>query len=390
MKESWGMRVVLRKDKMKEGGRCPLHWEVTVNGQVSKFSTGKGIELKHWDNLKKEAKKGCGYSMVLNEYLYKTKTEFHGYMMGLENKGIPLTKKKVQDFFRGEKKETFYGFFERTVKMWVGDKKESTINSYWNTLKILKLMDPDVDFADIDYAFVQRWDYYLKTERKNVVNARLNRHKCLKAVIRQAMLQGLMSKTPYMHFKIKREEGKREFLEIEEVKELMAFQLPIPHIRQQRTKDMFLFGCFTGLRFSDVVRLTWRHVQLNEEETGGLMTIKMQKTSKEVKTALIPPVVEILKRYRKENLDEPIFNNITNQAINRNLKVLMKLVGIEKNITFHCSRHTFASNHVESDTSLNKLMKMLGHANITQTMIYAKTLQKDLDEAMSKLAKAYA
>lgn len=390
MKESWGIRVVLRKDKMKEGGKCPLHWEATVNGQVCKFATGKGVELKHWDNLKKEAKKGCGYSMALNGYLRKTQTEFEAYMIALENKGIPLTKKKVQEFFRGEPKETFYQFFERTVKMWEGDKKQSTLNSYWNTLKILKLMDADVDFADIDYAFVQRWDYYLKTERQNVVNARLNRHKCLKAIIRQAMLQGLMSKTPYMHFKIKREEGKREFLEIEEVKKLMAFELPMLHIKQQRTKDMFLLGCFTGLRFSDVVRLTWGNIQLNEEGTGGVLTIKMQKTSKEVKTALIPPMVEILKRYRKENLDEPIFDNITNQGINRNLKVLMKLVGIDKNITFHCSRHTFASNHLEVDTPIANLKDLLGHSDISQTQVYAKTLQKGLDESMSKLANAYA
>jgi hypothetical protein len=117
MKESWGIRVVLRKDKMKEGGRCPLYWEATVNGQVSKFSTGRSVELKHWDNLKKEAKKGCGYSIPLNGYLRKTKTEFENYMMGLVNSGAPLTKKKVQTFFRGEKKVTFYEFFEKTIEL---------------------------------------------------------------------------------------------------------------------------------------------------------------------------------------------------------------------------------------------------------------------------------
>lgn len=390
MKESWGIRVVLRKDKMKEGGKCPLHWEVTVNGQVSKFSTGKGIELKHWDNLKKEAKKGCGYSMVLNGYLRKTQTEFEEYMIGLENKGVPLTKKKVQTFFRGEKKVTFYEFFEKTIELWKSSKKESTINSYQNTLKIMREMDPDVDFADLTYEFLQNWDSYLINVRKNKVMGKFNRHKNLKTIIREAMLNGHMKENPYLHFKIKKEEGKREFLEIEEVKSLIEYELPIQHAKQQRTKDMFLFGCFTGLRFGDMVRLTWSNIVLNEDETKWVLSVEMQKTSKEVRIALMPPAVEILKRYSRHNLDEPIFDNITNQGINRNLKVLMKLVGIEKNITFHCSRHTFASNHVESDTSLNKLMKMLGHANITQTMIYAKTLQKDLDEAMSKLAKAYA
>jgi integrase len=375
---------------MKDGGRCPLHWEATVNGQVFKFSTGKVIELKHWDNQKKEAKKGCGYSMVLNGYLRNTLNEYEAYMIDLENKGIPLSKKKLEVFFRGEKKVTFYEFFDRTVKRWEGDKKPSTINSYTNTLKIMKRMDPDVDFADLDYEFVNKWDYYLKTERKNQTMGKFNRHKNLKTIIKEAMLAGYMTNTPYLHFKIKKQESKREFLIIEEVKSLMAFQLPIIHIKQQRTKDMFLLGCFTGLRFSDVVRLTWRNIQLNAEETGGLMTIEMQKTAKEVKTALIPPVIEILKRHRKENLDEPIFNNITNQAINRNLKVLMKLVGIDKNITFHCSRHTFACNHLEVETPIANLKDLMGHSDISQTQIYAKTLQKGLIESMDHLGAAYA
>jgi len=390
MNNTWGLRVVIRKDKMNEGGKCPLHWEATFNGETAKFSTGKGIELKDWDNRRKKAKKSCGYSSPLNSFLSNVETEFENYMMGLENKGVWLTRKRVQAFFRGEKKVTFYDFFAETVKMWEGDKKPSTLSSYRDTLKIMKLMDPDVDFADLDYEFVKKWDYYLKTERGNKVMARFNRHKNLKTIIKEAILQGYMSKTPYFHYKVRKEEGKRQFLEIEEVKSLMAFRLPVLHIKQQRTKDMFLLGCFTGLRFSDVVRLTWRNIQLNEEETGGLMTIEMQKTSKEVKTSLIPPVIEILKRHRKENLDEPIFNNITNQAINRNLKVLMKLVGIDKNITFHCSRHTFASNHLEVDTPIANLKDLLGHSDISQTQIYAKTLQKGLIESMDHLGAAYA
>lgn len=390
MKNAWGLRVVIRKDKMKDGGRCPLHWEATVNGQVFKFSSGKVIELKHWDNQKKEAKKGCGYSMVLNGYLRNTLNEYEAYMIDLENKGIPLSKKKLEVFFRGEKKVTFYEFFERTVKRWEGDKKPSTINSYTNTLKIMKLMDSDVDFGDIDYEFVQKWDYYLKTERKNKIMGRFNRHKCLKAIIKEAMLQGYMTKTPYLHFKIKKQESKREFLTIEEVKKLMAYALPIKHIRQQRTKDMFVFCCLTGLRYSDVVRLTWMNIQFNADETKGTLIIEMLKTSKEVQTALIPPAIEILKRYKRQQLDEPIFENISNQAINRNIHVLMKLAGINKRITFHCSRHTFASNHLEVDTPIANLKDLLGHSDISQTQIYAKTLQKGLIESMDHLGAAYA
>ena len=390
MKNAWGLRVVIRKDKMKDGGRCPLHWEATVNGQVFKFSTGKVIELRHWDNLKKEAKKGCGYSMVLNGYLRNTFNEYEDYMIGLENKGIPLSKKKLEVFFRGEKKLTFYDFFERTVKRWEGDKKPSTINSYTNTLKIMKLMDSDVDFGDIDYEFIQKWDYYLKTERQNKIMGRFNRHKCLKAIIKEAMLQGYMTKTPYLHFKIKKQESKREFLTIEEVKKLMAFELPTKHIRQQRTQDMFVFCCLTGLRYSDVIRLTWKNIQLNADGTKGTLAIEMLKTSKEVQTVLLPQALEILKRYKRKQLDEPIFDHISNQAINRNMHVLMRLVGINKRITFHCSRHTFACNHLEVDTPIANLKDLMGHSDISQTQLYAKTLQKGLIESMNHLGAAYA
>ncbi len=389
MKNKWNLRIVIRAEKIRPDGTVPLYWEASINKQEMKFSSQKWVALKYWDNNKKLVKKGCGYSAVMNGYIKKTFEDFESYMIELDNAGGLISKKKVQDFFRGEHKITFYEFFEKTIKMWEGDKKQSTLNSYINTLKIMRLMEPELNFEDINYELVQRWDYYLKTVRKNTINGRFNRHKCLKAIIKETILQGHLAQTPYIHFKVRQQESKRNFLTIDEVKMLRRLRLPRERHKLQRSLDMFLFACFTGLRYSDVVRLTWAHLEINKEWTDGIMTIEMQKTSKEVQTVLIPPALEILKRYQNRQ-EEAVFPYITDTALNRNVKVIMDMVGIGKHITFHCARHSFASNHLEIDTPIANLKDLLGHSSIDQTQIYAKTLRKSLVKSMKNLGSIYA
>lgn len=390
MQNSWNLRVVFRKDRGRGDGKCPLYWEVTINRKELKFSTKKWLDPKYWDKNKKRAKKGCGYSGVLNSYINKTFDEFEGYMIEIDNEGRMISKEMVQDFFYGAHKITFYEFFEKTIKMWEGDKRQSTLNSYINTLKIMRQMQSELNFEDINYELIQRWDYYLKTVRGNTINGRFNRHKCLKAIIKEAMLQGHLVQNPYIHFKVRQTESKRQFLTIDEVKELMNFKLPPERHKLQRSLDMFLFACFTGLRYSDVVRLTWANIELNEDHTDGLLTIEMQKTGKEVQTVIIKPAIDILLRYQRETEEEPVFDYITDTALNRNIHVIMGLMGIKKHITFHCARHSFASNHLEIDTPIANLKDLLGHSNIEQTQIYAKTLRKNLVKSMKNLGNIYA
>lgn len=127
MQNKWNLRIVIRNEKQRPDGKCPLYWKVSVNRQHMKFSTKKAIDPQYWDKAKKLAKKGCGYARILNGYIRKTFDEFENYMLELDSGGGVISKKKVQAFFRGEHKISFYEFFEKTIKMWEGDKKQSTL-----------------------------------------------------------------------------------------------------------------------------------------------------------------------------------------------------------------------------------------------------------------------
>lgn len=181
--------------------------------------------------------------------------------------------------------------------------------------------------------------------------------------------------------------GSRMFLTLEEVKCLMLFKLPKEHRNLEEVKEMFLFSCFTGLRFSDVINLRWKNILFEDMK----IDINMVKTSNDLKLPMIEPAAAILKRLKRFHHPETyVFKRITNQAINRSLKVIIRLAEIEKTITFHCARHTFATNHIEIGTPIYNVKELLGHQSVDDTEIYAKLLQKGLDVSMANLGKVYA
>ena len=126
--------------------------------------------------------------------------------------------------------------------------------------------------------------------------------------------------------------------------------------------DMFLFACFSGVRFSDLTNLSWDHVK------EDCIVFKMEKTSKLITIPLLPVAKNILDKYRgQDKLCKTVFDNLTNQYVNRELKNIMTAAGIHKKITFHCARHTFACTLIESKTPMIYLKDLLGHSSISTT-----------------------
>lgn len=249
-----------------------------------------------------------------------------------------------------------------------------------------------IKIALIDAVWLEGFIAYLRKDaisrvttkkRKQITqNTQARLFEMLEIVLAKAVKDGIISKSPMSEIKPsekpKYNKEAREYLTIEEVKMLM--QTPCTN---DQLKKAFLFSVFTGLRWSDIVALNW--TELKEDDNGKYFLLTMKKTKKQIRVYLSQIGLSFLPERTNEE-DAPIFQGIPkNSATNKHLKIWAKKAGItDKQICFHVARHTFATMMLNNDTPLEMVAKMLGHARLSTTEIYAKILNRSIAAATLK------
>ena len=247
-------------------------------------------------------------------------------------------------------------------------------------------------FNAIDRVFVEGFLLFLEKYKSTMIgqykrlkvrglseNTQYKYFTILKVVINSAVRSGIMSSNPCDNIdnslKPRQESAEREFLTIEELGKLMETN-PTDH-----TRKTFLFGCFTGLRHSDIVTLQWEDIKQTEE--GLMIRKKQQKTENVVEIPMNKAAISLLPARKEKGL---IFGDkFTQVHRNKIIKRWVKSVGIDKHITFHCSRHTFATLLISKGADLYVVSKLLGHTNIETTQIYAKVVDESRRKAVDLL-----
>ena len=250
----------------------------------------------------------------------------------------------------------------------------------------------NITFAEITPKWVQGFKDYLEKDacawgcdyRERIKdhplsrNSKLSYFNKLRACLNQAFEERIISRNPMIGIEgFKQEEGTRMYLTLEEVKKLASTECEYPNI-----KRAFLFSCLTGLRRSDIINLTWGEVQQQGEFTR--LIFKQKKTKGQEYLDITPQAVELMGE--RGGNDEHVFTDIhspscTNEAIKR----WVLRAGIQKEITFHCGRHTFAVLMLDLGTDIYTVSKLLGHRELSTTQIYAKVLDKNKQAAVAKI-----
>lgn len=287
----------------------------------------------------------------------------------------------------------FYDYYvDMTEKRW-GEESQGNWGNWKCCLKHLEKYDPnlkDLTFADIDKEWVQGFRDYLDKEacawgcdyRKRIKdhplsrNSKLSYFNKLRACLNQAQEDGIIQKNPIKGVEnFKEEEGTRMYLTIEELKALAKSECEYPYIKQA-----FLFSCLTGLRRSDVIRLTWGDVHSQDGFTR--IIFKQKKTGGQEYLDITQQASELLGE--RGMPDEPVFGDLHSPSVtNEVIKRWVLRAGIQKDITFHCSRHTFAVMMLDLGTDIYTVSKLLGHRELSTTQIYAKVLDKNKQKAVS-------
>ena len=268
-----------------------------------------------------------------------------------------------------------------------GERKDTTKQNYRTLANDIGRFRPNTYINDIDHQWVQAYERYLK-DNNIAHNTRISRLRLLRAVVNEALSRDLMSQDPFRRIKLDHAEAKKGFVTMPQLKALEQLKLTG---KEEKCRDLFLVGCYTGLRFSDVKTLRQEHIIIVGETTW-----LHKKTIKTGSDAHVP--ISRLFRGKMLVLIEKYNGDIgrltkkmpSNSDVNRTLKPLLKKVKADEKVTFHSSRHTFATLLAQQGIGIETVSQMLGHASVEMTKIYnehSENRRADIEKGLRRLFK---
>lgn len=376
------IKAVIRTDKAdRKTGECPICIQIRVNGDKKRISIGEKIHPLNWDTDSGRAK-SRGFA-ILNKIIDKRKNDLEEFCTDTLLAGQQLSFSDIDKFLSGTKNGNFYDVFDYIVEFKRKKICEDTLYKYSTLRTRLKSFQPKIFTSNIDVAFIIRFDNYLRSLEIGDGGI-FNHHKCLKAIINAAnKLTDVRIAKPYGKdlFEIRTTKHKTIFLDEEEVVKFKNFESS--DLVLKTVRDMFLLACYTGLRYSDLFSLTVSDVDFKNR----IISKNMLKTKYDIDIPINYQIENLLNRYilgKKSN--EKIFREVSNQVGNSILKKIAIKCKIDKNITFHVGRHTFASFLINKyNVSLPIVSKLLGHTNIENTLIYTNSNISNLKTVMNNV-----
>ena len=362
-----------RKKVGSESRKAPVELRIYYGKRTLYRSTGISVTHRQWEP-KGERIVAHGDALFLNGELQR----IHSKALRAVTEAARRDGFTIQDIAdaleAGRYDGKFMDFVEDCIEKRT-DIRESTKHSHRRLLLTMKEFGGMVRFSDLTRQEVRRFDEWLhgRYAKQSTVHTY---HKIVKAYINIAIGRGMLDRNPYAGFKCSKGERRtRLFLtddELRRVREIETSDLAVC-----RARDLFLFQCYTGLSFADMMRFDFS--QAVRENGRYMMKGRRLKSGEEYFIVLMDGAMEILRRY---DFRLPV---ISNQKYNLHLKAVAAHAGLRFNLTTHCGRHTFATMAINKGVSVEVLKRMMGHSDIRTTMIYAKILNSPVEGAFERL-----
>ena len=398
VRSSFAILFFIRDSRVRKDGTTSIEVVLTVNGERCTFSTGKKVKSCNWDKNKQQVKGKDEEAQSLNNYLKAIKAKLYQKEAELLDRGFIITADLLRDAYFDKvesiKERSLFEVFEehnQEQEKMIGNGVSKA--TYWVSVYTIRLLREfvqqkykreDLYLRELNLNFIQSFHSFLRIDKGMAQNSSTKHLKLLKKIINLLVANSYMAFNPFSTYKVEREPVDIDFLDEEELRKIINFDTPLP--RLERAKDMFLFGCFTGLSYIDIKTLTPEHF---EKDSAGRIWIKKRRVKTGVlsRIPLLPIAKLILDKYKGGEKLLPIQDPAD---INKYLKDIAILCGINKRICFHTSRHTFASTiTLANNISLEVVSKMLGHTNTRMTAHYAKLIDKCIGEQMDKLMDTF-
>lgn len=385
----------VKKSRVLKNGESPIIVRITYGGQVAEFQSGRTTPIKDWSQTK-----GCVIgrdrkSNEINNFIEMVRIKIYQIQQEFERTGELYTVNTIRDTFRGNgpKQRTLYSVFkehnEKCRELIGVDYELITVRRYDNCLKYLMLTvkkqygKDDILLNEINGELVRNFDFYLKTERSCAQNTVIRYMKCFKKITNLAIANEWMGRDPFAGIKFQEKKVVKEFLTQEEISRLV--QKEFESDRLDLVRDIFVFCIFSGLAFVDVLNLRAEHITTDH---NGKQWIRKSREKTDIMCDI--PLLQIPQMILEKYKDHPkciqkgvLLPVMANQNMNNYLKEIAALCGINKRLTTHTARHSFASSvALANKVSLSNVAKMMGHTTTRMTQHYAKVMDSSIMQDM--------
>lgn len=397
-RSTFSVLFYLNTSKVKKSGKCPVMGRITVDGKNTAFSTGLELFPQQWDAKQAAATGNTAEEKEVNKQINKYRNDLMKYYDTLlENKSY-ITAESLKNALQGftlkqnslmQELETLIEEKRQALGITITDstyRKYETVRKHLRGFLQRKYEIPDIPFCQVDFAFLEAFNYYMKVSLKISAYSVNNYIKIFHALIKRGMNKGLVYQDPFFDYSYEQVTVSRKWLSIDEIKLLMKAN--VKHPTEIFIRDMFIFSTFTGIAYADLENLTYDNIQ--RQESGDLcITLNRKKTG----SFAFIPITDIPQRIINKYKDTPfagtdgrVFKLCTLTNADILLKKIAKAAGINKRLTYHMSRHSFATLCLSMGVPIETVSKMLGHQSIDTTQIYAKITRTKLNEDMTNLA----
>ncbi|WP_340114279.1 site-specific integrase [Maribellus mangrovi] len=389
----------IKRGKVDKSSRAPIYCRITVNGERAELSINEKAEPNKWDVAAQRVKGRSEIVRSINDHIEIIESKIKAHFNKCVDENEHITARLLKDMLSGIKQKKYFliQVFEennKLVELEKGSKYVKATVSRYSTC-LIRLKDfinssyavADIDLEKLDLNFIRRFEIYLRTEYKLGDNGTMNYLKRLKKVIHFAMGLGYIGRDPFAQYKTAYTEVNRGYLTQQELKSIEDKIFRIKRLDQVR--DVFVFVCYTGLSYSDLKKLTPSSISLGIDGKNWII-YEREKTGVRASIPILPPAQQIIDKYANDPecvADNKLLPVKSNQKLNSYLSEIAELCEIDKHVTMHLGRHTFATTvTLTNGVPIETVQKMLGHKNLSTTQIYSRVVDTKISNDMLNLA----
>lgn len=396
MRSTFKILFYLKKNSPKPDGTVPLMARITIDGTISQFSCKMNILPNLWNT---KAGRLIGKSLLAlktNLALDKIRVDINRHYQEVMKTDGFVTAKKVKNAYQGLgiKQDTFLTLFanhNQEFSRKVGyNRAQGTHSKYCTIYKHMKnyikheYKRDDIFLKELNLAFINGFEYYLRTERECSTNTIWIYMIAVKHIVAIARNSGQLAINPFAGYLISPEQKDRGFLTKDELNSLVNAKMK--NTQYELVRDLFVFSCFCGLSYSDVKNLTKDNVKTSFDSHLWIIT-RRQKTNTDSSIRLLEVPKRIIEKYKGYTRDNKVFPVPSNGTCNKILKKIAEQCGIKTRLSYHVSRHTFGTLlTISQGVPIETVSRMMGHTNIKTTQIYAKITKEKISQDMEILS----
>lgn len=398
MKTEMKVLLYLKKNEQDMNGLCPLMGKITIKGKensVAQFGCKIKVNPNIWNATSQRCTGKSNIAITTNKEIESLLLLLRSRFNELDDYNEVVSALDVKNALQGiaAAQTTLLKLFEEhneEFALRIGvNRTANTYYEYLNTYRILaefinfKYKVSDVPIKSLDISFVESFDLWMRVEKKYMPNTFSGHIIRLKKIVRMAIYKGIITIHPFADFKPQKGDKKQLYLTEDELSRFMNATFDTPN--RNFTRDMFLFSVFTGFCYCDICNLTESNIKKDSNGNLWIETTR-QKTGTPENVLLLDVAVQLIEKYRGTASNGKLFPMLLNTSINPHLKIMAKQCGINRRLTFHMARHTFASQIcLSGGVPIETVSKAMGHKNISTTQRYAKVTNEKIDRDVTAL-----